>query len=52
VRLQDVDRTGGRVNVLYLDNHVDIIEEKDVFDLKIPDRAYDPLWKELDPSWN
>lgn len=49
IRLNDAFRTGGRVNVLWLDNHVNMIEERDVFDLKIPDRAYDPLWKQLTP---
>jgi len=49
VRLKDPDRTGGRANVLYLDNHVDTLEEKDIFDLKVPNRSYDPLWKELTP---
>jgi len=52
VRLQEPWRTGGRANVLWLDNHVSVVEEEDVFNLEIPDRSYDPLWKELDPSWN
>jgi len=52
VRFQEPWKTGGRANVLWLDNHVSTVEEVDVFNLEIPDRAYDPLWKELDPSWN
>ena len=51
VRLQESWKTGGRANVLWLDNHVSTIEEEDVFNLEIENRSYDPLWKELDPSW-
>lgn len=51
VRIQDPWETGGRANVLWLDNHVSNIEERDVFNLEIENRSYDPLWKELDPSW-
>jgi len=47
VRIQDPFETGGRANVLWLDNHVSVIEERDVFNLEIQDRSYDPLWKEL-----
>jgi prepilin-type N-terminal cleavage/methylation domain-containing protein/prepilin-type processing-associated H-X9-DG protein len=49
IRLSDPFKTGGRVNVLWLDNHVSVIEEEEVFNLEIPNRSYDPLWKELIP---
>lgn len=39
-------RTGGRCNVLFLDNHVDIITEKSIMDDKIgKPQWYDPLEK-------
>ncbi len=43
IRSGDATRTGGRANVLWLDNHVNAVEEKEVFDLAIPNWAYDPL---------
>lgn len=51
IRRNDPYKTGGRVNVLYLDNHVGVIEEEDIFNLEIENRSYDPLWKEMNPSW-
>lgn len=43
VRRGDIDRTGGRANVLWLDNTVSVIEEEDVFNNLIPQRYYDPV---------
>jgi prepilin-type N-terminal cleavage/methylation domain-containing protein/prepilin-type processing-associated H-X9-DG protein len=51
IKKDDPTLTGGRANILWLDNHVSVIEEEEILNLEVPNRSYDPLWKELDPSW-